>query len=796
MDVSLGSLRRRLLAMRAWDSQGKSLDEKLNSAINQALDRLAGDVPEALMPDDEHVVLQRPYRSGDESVKAYVRVNPTDKRLLEFVDKDGTPIDASTSATTWRPNTKGEWDGIMHIEVKDPRGRWHRRQCREFFDYNPALQPKYDINIGLQTGDAVVGVDSPDSSASIDSINDEQKADSIRIDGIVSMYDPSLVASDGTLSASNISAGVDAYLRRFGTKSARGFTGRSPQETQDKLRVARANGLDILSVTEEVTSEVKRQLKDRGVRFKSIRKTGGRVFVPKATQTNIASSYDDSLQRTVTDVSTDLADYDWDVSELDFESITPMSKPTVGGEAEEDTIRLDDAVVDSISETVPSLFTYKPYLVTLDRPWVNNVDGWDTIVTVKDGKLLPGPKSVVTHFPSDDVMEFRIYQPEFFVRDDVTEIHEPGVIYDETEKQVWAIDTAGADRAGMRDFQGDSEGRPSRLFRGRHFQLPAPTNAPKAVYSHLFKWTSDSSINVESLKRGTFKICYTYVWGRKDKEWQQSPSIAPTGHNGLNSRLRLNWAHAADPLSLRATSGQSGNAGISDPMWESAPSPVTQVFVPDDAGKNEAILIQATNVDAMMGFANPFTARYGRTGLRLRFYVAYTAYDQEATGSMETVGTSERFYLLCEAEPTLDQIANNPQSACRFFWTGAQLFDIERPLRHSTGYYAYKTYPTHDERYEIDFRVSRLPTELVDDRDTPPIQRDAVPALIELSAYYVALLDGADQSGAQVHLDRYIELARKYRSRYANPAKIVEPTSIVGGTPYRSHFNMFGTFKS
>ena len=92
--------------------------------------------------------------------------------------------------------------------------------------------------------------------------------------------------------------------------------------------------------------------------------------------------------------------------------------------------------------------------------------------------------------------------------------------------------------------------------------------------------------------------------------------------------------------------------------------------------------------------------------------------------------------------------------------------------------------------------VSRLPNELIDDRDTPPVQRDAIPALIELSAYYVALLDGADQSGAQVHLDRYIELARKYRSRYANPAKIVEPTSIVGGSSYRSHFNMFGNFKS
>ena len=129
-------------------------------------------------------------------------------------------------------------------------------------------------------------------------------------------------------------------------------------------------------------------------------------------------------------------------------------------------------------------------------------------------------------------------------------------------------------------------------------------------------------------------------------------------------------------------------------------------------------------------------------------------------------------------------------------WTGNCLYDIERPLRHSTGYYAYKTYPVQDDRYELDLRVSRLPKKLIDDQDTPPIQRDAVSALVELSAYYVALLDGADQAGAQVHLDRYTELARRYRSRYANPAKIVEPTSIIGGTPYRSRSNLFGSFNS
>ena len=58
MSTSLKSIRQQLLSMRAWQSDGKTLDKKIDDAINQALDRLAGDVPEALIPDEHHVVLQ------------------------------------------------------------------------------------------------------------------------------------------------------------------------------------------------------------------------------------------------------------------------------------------------------------------------------------------------------------------------------------------------------------------------------------------------------------------------------------------------------------------------------------------------------------------------------------------------------------------------------------------------------------------------------------------------------------------------------------------------------------------
>ena len=51
MDTSLKSLREKLYALRAWDSSGRTQDDTIRQALNIALDRLAGEVPEALVPD-------------------------------------------------------------------------------------------------------------------------------------------------------------------------------------------------------------------------------------------------------------------------------------------------------------------------------------------------------------------------------------------------------------------------------------------------------------------------------------------------------------------------------------------------------------------------------------------------------------------------------------------------------------------------------------------------------------------------------------------------------------------------
>jgi len=344
------------------------------------------------------------------------------------------------------------------------------------------------------------------------------------------------------------------------------------------------------------------------------------------------------------------------------------------------------------------------YYVSLDRPWD-----------------APGPAAAP--------LEFRMHQPEFFVTDDVTRVLEPAKIFDETRQQIWAIDTGGAMRQDMTDYRGNDMGRPFRMWRSRQFQIPAPTTAPAVTFDEKdFPWVGPEW-------EGTFTFVYTYVWGRRDPEWQSAPG------------------------------------GIRDPLWESAPSPVSDEFK-HSAHPGRAILITPTNIDAMMDFGTSGTLRFSHSGMRIRIYVARTGVRTTTPYGVgfDRVETNGKYYLLGEIEPTTGA----------FLWDGSAIPDYQRELKHSTGYFAYKVYPHQDQRYELDLRVQRLPKALKDDQDTVPIQRDAVLAYIELCLHYMCLMDGVDQTGANQHIMRYNELCRHFRKRYANPGGVVEPVSITG----------------
>jgi hypothetical protein len=94
-------------------------DEVNENAIDPALKRLAAQVPEAFVPDNETVTI-----FGDLTSTSLGRT------LSATVDE--WVLDFGTVASGGAIAVNGTWDGIMHLEV-DYGGRTYRRQCREFW---------------------------------------------------------------------------------------------------------------------------------------------------------------------------------------------------------------------------------------------------------------------------------------------------------------------------------------------------------------------------------------------------------------------------------------------------------------------------------------------------------------------------------------------------------------------------------------------------------------------------------------------------------------------------------------
>ncbi len=427
------------------------------------------------------------------------------------------------------------------------------------------------------------------------------------------------------------------------------------------------------------------------------------------------------------------------------------------------------------------------YYVSLDRPWFETGEA--------------------------TTYDFRIYQPEFFLPANAIRILTPMQLFDDSEQLVGQISSGTARREYLPDFRQRVQGRPTDFWRGRHFQLPSPTEAPRA--RSVLARNAEINIGITSpiflpwaglAPAGKFEFCYTYSWGRKEREWGETQGL------------------------------------FSDPEWESAPSPISAVFdhaVERDTGVDpgphtaaRAIVIELSNLEEMLdfvgfdegvplgsGYTNPPTTpipgaplRYGRSGLRLRLYVrrlaVYSDYGPE-TGFSETRATNTainiisasarlnrvesdgKFYLLAELNPLdLEPITADIKGAglaqylvSTFTWQGkmqtvgtdtAIVPDPTRQLVKTTGYYAYHIWPTPDQNYDLDAQVLMQPKELVNDQDQVPIKQEAFSAFLELALAYMSRLDGVDQNSEMKHRALYRQLVRRFRSQHGDNNGIVE----------------------
>ena len=339
------------------------------------------------------------------------------------------------------------------------------------------------------------------------------------------------------------------------------------------------------------------------------------------------------------------------------------------------------------------------YYVTIDRPW---------------------------HNVTDTLMEFRLYQPRFYLPSNVIQIGD-GTLWDSSHRTVKHIDQGSLTRWGLSDYQGDTKGPPEKFFRREHKQLQAPSRPPVITDHPSTNWAGPAP-------KGQFVVYYTIVHGRLGNEHQVSPG------------------------------------GIADPIFESAPSPPSAPF---NSTAINALIITTMNIDAMMDFAVSGTLREARSGFRIRIYVERWDISTKATfdPNYAYIGTNKVPYLLAEIEPS----ALVGLAAASYVWDGSVIPDYHRRMPSSVGHYAYQTYPQQDARYEVDFPVLCTPPPLLHDQDTPSIRPEARAMFKKLVLSWVALQDGNDVEGSLVHRKEYEKKLRKFRSRYANAGGVVTP---------------------
>jgi hypothetical protein len=406
--------------------------------------------------------------------------------------------------------------------------------------------------------------------------------------------------------------------------------------------------------------------------------------------------------------------------------------------------------------------------------------------------------SVVTPWPYQKMgsgpFKYRIYSDKYYLPDDVVQVKSMRLWH---ENRNWPLDVVGQEEAEEYSFADSprvvSHGLPRTIFRREHFQLPGPSVKPEAELSdntQFFRWIGPEPA-------GTFEYVITYCWGKRDMQFRNPTMGYHLGYADSWENDQGPFEGTLDDLGRPVKSSQNR---FREPLWESAPSPVSdQVIVPpmpDEAVPAPAVKITLPNIEYMQGFLttglqsydsgagpvleNFFRANQRESGWHVRIYrrriaADFTTYNLLTNLGPTAVGRTDggatitglqkldlptAFFLL--AEYRIDDINEGV-----FFDNGRIIPDYHRRLRDTHGYQAIKMYPYPDQRYEVDVRCVRRPPALIDDQDAPLVHAEAVDLIIHRALMFLYENMGNPQM-AQLAKARYDENLLTLSKRYGD----------------------------
>tara|TARA_R110002051_G_scaffold129091_1_gene202822 strand:+ start:11473 stop:12978 length:1506 start_codon:yes stop_codon:yes gene_type:complete len=322
---------------------------------------------------------------------------------------------------------------------------------------------------------------------------------------------------------------------------------------------------------------------------------------------------------------------------------------------------------------------------------------------------------------SDTGLKYRIFTPEYYLPPDVVEIRSVRM-FSPTQHQIQVTNQYDMERYEYLDYRGNEKGRPVYVTRGKHFQIDAPTRAPKIKLAEVDPDKADDKWFGPD-QAGQFDYCYTYAWGYRDKELK------------THTNYQL-------------------------PKWESAPSPVSGTAEVVDSTQD--ITVTLPNIDHILDFYQEWSGsalttptRSKRSGLRKRIYLRrYSATVPPDPSIRQEV--SEIFYFLAEVDGDVEDYTHN----------GTDIPDYYQRLKETHGYQSIRFWPMPDTRYEIDMRVLRRPNMMVNDQDAPRIHEEAGEILVYKTLISLYESQGSAELSALAE-QRYIGLLGTLSKRYA-----------------------------
>lgn len=202
---------------------------------------------------------------------------------------------------------------------------------------------------------------------------------------------------------------------------------------------------------------------------------------------------------------------------------------------------------------------------------------------------------------------------------------------------------------------------------------------------------------------------------------------------------------------------------LTEPMWESAPSPASSLFSHasgTNAGK--ALVMTFPDLAAMENFRPAVgTLRSLRIEFRIGVWIARVSTRTAGAGSYNDVPADGVYYLLTELT----------EGTHTYTWTGATIPNRGVRLRQCSGAYdAYGLWPRPDQDYNIEFQVLRHPAALEMDTDTVPIEPAYGEAFRYLFLSKLCRMDGGDFDAAAEYERLYRAELAKFRSEQSRKA--------------------------